>query len=125
MPNTPQEITINVDDAYGEMRDPCRYTVYWSNSGNDSAAYYTKITNLTATAAGDLTFSVIYTAKGDYTSKYYVVNEDGKAQRLRFGECFFLGDSRNAFELIERQIATSVRQGQANDTSRQTKRSKI
>ena len=77
--NTPQEVTINVRDAYGEMRDPCRYTVYWSNSGNDSAAYYTKITNLTATAAGDITFSVTYTAKGDYTSKFYIVNEDGKA----------------------------------------------
>ncbi len=77
--NMPNEITINVADAYGEMRPPCRYTVYWSNSGNDSAAYYTKITNLTASAAGDLSFSVTYTQKGDYTSKYYVVNEDGKA----------------------------------------------
>ena len=81
--NTPQEVTINVADAYGDMRDPCRYSVYWSNSGNDSAAYYTVISNLTPTAAGDLTFFVTYTAKGDYTSKYYVVNEDGKASEKR------------------------------------------
>ena len=77
--NTEQEVTINVRYAYGEMREPCHYTVYWSNSGNDSAAYYTKFEGLTPTAAGDLSFSVKYTQKGDYTSKYYVVNEDGKA----------------------------------------------
>jgi len=80
--NTPQEITINVADAYGEMRDPCHYTVYWSTSGNDSPNYYTKIEGLTPTAAGDLSFSVTYPTKSGenpFPSMYYVVNEDGKA----------------------------------------------
>ena len=77
--NTPQEITINVADAYGELHEPCRYTVYWSHSGNDSAAYYAATTGLTATAAGDISFSVTYPTKGVFTSKYYIVNEDGKA----------------------------------------------
>ena len=77
--NTPQEVTIRVADAYGELRDPCKYTVYWSQSGNDSPSYYTQIPNLQANASGEITFSVTYMTRGDYTSKFYVVNQDGKA----------------------------------------------
>jgi len=77
--NADQEITVNVADAYGELHEPCKYTIYWSNSGNDSAAYYTKIENVAATASGDLTFTVKYSQKGDFESLYYVVNQDGKA----------------------------------------------
>ena len=80
--NSPQEVTITVADAYGELRDPCRYTVYWSNSGNDSPAYYTRYTDLAANANGEITFSVTYPTKSGenpYPSMYYVVNEDGKA----------------------------------------------
>ena len=76
--NSPKEITINVADAYGEMHDPCRYTVYWSRSGGVSASDYVVISNLAASAAGDLTFSVTYLQKGDYNSRFYVVNQDGK-----------------------------------------------
>ena len=77
--NADQEITINVADAYGELHEPCKYTVYWSNSGNDSAAYYTKFENVSATAGGNLTFNVKYPQKGEFDSLYYVVNQDGKA----------------------------------------------
>ena len=77
--NADQEITVNVADAYGELHDPCKYTVYWSSTGNDSAAYYTKIENVAATASGDLTFTVKYPQKGDFESLYYVENQDGKA----------------------------------------------
>ena len=76
--NTSHDVTITVADAYGELRDPCRYTVYWSNSGNDSPAYYSVYSNLTANTAGEITFSVRYANKGDYISRYYVVNHDGK-----------------------------------------------
>ena len=76
--NSPKEITINVADAYGELHDPCRYTVYWSRSGGVSASDYVVIPDLAATAAGDLTFSVTYLQKGDYNSRFYVVNQDGK-----------------------------------------------
>ena len=77
--NAEQEITINVTDAYGELHEPCKYTVFWSNTGNDSPSYYTAYPNISATASGDLTFKVKYTQKGDYTSKFYVINQDGKA----------------------------------------------
>ena len=76
--NTPQEVTINVRDAYGEMRDPCRYTVYWSRSGGVSASDFVVIPSLAATASGDLTFNVTYLQKGDYISRFYVENQDGK-----------------------------------------------
>ena len=76
--NSPKEITINVADAYGELHDPCRYTVYWSRSGGVSASDYVVIPDLAATASGDLTFSVTYLQKGDYTSRFYVENQDGK-----------------------------------------------
>ena len=76
--NTPKEITINVADAYGELHDPCRYTVYWSRSGGVSASDFVVISNREATASGDLTFSVTYLQKGDYTSRFYVMNQDGK-----------------------------------------------
>ena len=76
--NAPQEIRVNVADSYGELHEPCKYTVYWSNSGNDAPAYYTKIANVAATASGDLIFSVKYSQKGDFESLYYVENQDGK-----------------------------------------------
>ena len=77
--NAEQEITVNVADAYGELHEPCKYTVFWSNTGNDSPSYYTAYPDIPATASGDLTFKVKYTQKGEYTSKFYVVNQDGKA----------------------------------------------
>ncbi|MBO7688687.1 MAG: hypothetical protein J6V72_20075, partial [Kiritimatiellae bacterium] len=76
--NMPKEITIKVADAYGELHDPCRYKVYWSRSGGVSASDYVVTTNLAATADGDLTFSVTYTQPGEYTSRFYVENQDGK-----------------------------------------------
>ena len=76
--NSPKEITINVADAYGELHDPCRYTLYWSRSGGVSPSDFVVIPDLASTASGDLTFSVTYLQKGDYTSRFYVENQDGK-----------------------------------------------
>lgn len=76
--NVPKEITINVADAYGELRDPCRYTVYWSKRGGVSDSDYVPISDLAATVDGKLTFTVTYPQKDDYTSRFYVKNQDGK-----------------------------------------------
>ena len=81
--NADAQVTVNVADAWGELRPPCTYTVYWSNSGNDSPAYYTPISDLAATASGDITFNVKYSQKGDYESLFYVVNADGKQSNKR------------------------------------------
>ena len=80
--NSPKEITINVADAYGELRDPCRYTVYWSRSGGVSSGDFVAIPDVAATAAGDLTFNVTYLQKDNLVSRFYVENQDGKKSDL-------------------------------------------
>ena len=75
---SPKVFEILVADAYGELSAPCHYTVHWSNTG-DTGDEIT-FEGLSATAAGIITLTnVVYTRSGDYTSKFYVVNEDGKA----------------------------------------------
>ena len=73
--NAPTPLRLRVADAYGEMNAPCgQYEVFWSYDGNTAA--YESLGTYTATAAGEITFSVKYRQKNDYRSSYYVRNLD-------------------------------------------------
>lgn len=74
--NVPKDFTIKVDDAYGEKTGT--YTVYWSKTGNTADSDF-EIAAQDVALSGDstLTCTVTYTAKGEYPSCFYVVNQDG------------------------------------------------